>query len=160
MSVMQGRSSTAESSEQRALPMPCHTSSAGICFGPPMHTITSPPTTSTVTSALAPFTVERALFVFIGERLWLDFVNSDSGWRSADALRDFDGMMQWLEIASVVDAERASGMRRRAQQQPAGAAAALVDARRVRGALRALAERGPVSERIRAEGLAEINRVL
>jgi predicted RNA-binding Zn ribbon-like protein len=35
-----------------------------------------------------------------------------------------------------------------------------VDARRVRAALRALAERGPVSERVRTEGLAEINRVL
>ena len=60
----------------------------------------------------------------------------------------------------MLDAERAGGIRRRAQQQPAGAAAALVDARRVRAALRALAERGPLSERVRAEGLAEINRVL
>jgi len=125
-----------------------------------MHTITSPPTTTTVTSALAPYTLERPPYVFIGERLWLDFVNSDSGLRNADALRDFDGMMQWLEIASVVDAERASGMRRRAQQQPAGAAAALVDARRVRGALRVLSERGSLNDHVRLAALTEINRVL
>src|SRR5690349_20964830 len=40
------------------------------------------------------------------------------------------------------------------------AAAARVDARRVRAALRSLAERGPSSERVRTDGLAEINRVL
>ena len=56
--------------------------------------------------------------------------------------------------------ERAGGIRRRAQQQPAGAAAALIDARRVRAALRMLAERGPMSDRVRVDGLAEINRVL
>ena len=36
----------------------------------------------------------------------------------------------------------------------------LVDARRVRGALRSLAERGPTSDRVREDALAEINRVL
>jgi len=60
----------------------------------------------------------------------------------------------------VLDAERAAGMRRRAQQQPAGAGAALVDARRVRAALRALAERGMRQETVRRDALAEINRVL
>jgi predicted RNA-binding Zn ribbon-like protein len=87
-------------------------------------------------------------------------VNSEFGIRRFDALRDFDSMVRWLEAAAVLDAERASGIRRRAQQQPAGAAASLIDARRVRAALRALAERGPLSDRVRFDGLGEINRVL
>ena len=101
-------------------------------------------------------------FVFIGERLWLDFVNTDDVRRGArvDVLRDFDALVRWLEAARVLDAERASGISRRAHQQPAGAAAALVDARRVRAALRALAERGGLSEKTRADALVEINRVL
>jgi DNA polymerase-3 subunit delta' len=47
--------------------------------------------------------------------------------RRFDALRDFETLVRWLEAASVLDAERAGGIRRRAQQQPAGAAAALKD---------------------------------
>ena len=103
---------------------------------------------------------ERSPFAFVGERLWLDFVNCEYGLRRVDALRDFETFVRWLEVAGVLDLERASGIRRRAQQQPSGAAASVVDARRVRTALRALAERGPSSDRVRMEGLAEINRVL
>ncbi len=101
-------------------------------------------------------------FVFVGERLWLDFVNTDDLQRGVrvDVLRDFDALVQWLGAAGVLDGERASGIGRRAEQQPAGAAAALVDARRVRAALRALAERGSVVEKARADALTEINRVL
>lgn len=101
-------------------------------------------------------------FVFIGERLWLDYVNTDDVRRGVrvDVLRDFEWLVRWLDAAGVLDAERAAGIRRRAQQQPAGAAAALVDARRIRSALRALAERGQHSEQIRADALQEINRVL
>jgi predicted RNA-binding Zn ribbon-like protein len=101
-------------------------------------------------------------FVFIGERLWLDFVNTDDVRRGVriDVLRDFDALVHWLEVTRVLDAERAGGISRRAHQQPAGAAAALVDARRIRAALRSLAERGATSERIRADALSEINRVL
>ena len=110
--------------------------------------------------AQAHATSERSLLVFVGERLWLDFVNCEHGHRHFDSLHNFESMAHWLEAAAVLDAERGGGIRRRAQQQPAGAAAALVDARRVRTALRALAERGPMSERVRTEGLAEINRVL
>lgn len=80
-----------------------------------------------------------------------------------DALRDFETLMSWLEAASLVEGERALGMRRRAREQPSGAAAALVDARRIRGALRSLAERGAgtsAAEQVRAEALNEINRVL
>ncbi len=100
-------------------------------------------------------------FAFVGERLWLDFVNTDDIRRGSrvDALSDFEGMLAWMTAAAVLDAERAGGMRRRAQQQPAGASAALVDARRVRTALRHLAERGPVAA-VRADALGEINRVL
>ncbi|MEP6492547.1 MAG: CGNR zinc finger domain-containing protein [bacterium] len=122
-------------------------------------------TTSSDSPAVTAFvaqraTSERSPFVFVGERLWLDYVNCEHGMRRFDALRDFETMVRWLEAASVLDGERAGGIRRRAQQQPAGAAAALLDGRRVRAALRSLAERGPMSERIRTEGLAEINRVL
>jgi predicted RNA-binding Zn ribbon-like protein len=121
--------------------------------------------TLTDSSAITAFAPPRAIserspFVFVGERLWLDYVNCEHGMRRFDALRDFETMVRWLEAAAVLDAERAGGIRRRAQQQPAGAAAALVDGRRVRSALRSLAERGPMSERMRTEGLAEINRVL
>ena len=106
--------------------------------------------------------VTPTTFVFIGERLWLDFVNTDDLRRGVrvDVLRDFDALIQWLGAADVLDAERATGIARRAEQQPAGAAAALVDARRVRAALRALAERGAVQEKARADALTEINRVL
>src|SRR3954453_19211191 len=126
-----------------------------------MLTLTSPSDSAALTTfAPARVTSERSPFVFVGERLWLDFVNCEHGLRRFDALRDFETMVRWLETAAILDVERAGGIRRRAQQQPAGAAAALVDARRVRAALRSLAERGPLSERIRSEGLAEINRVL
>src|SRR3972149_1952924 len=47
----------------------------------------------------------------------------------------------------------------RGDNRPAGAPAALVAARRVRAALRALAERG-TSDKVQADALAEINRVL
>jgi predicted RNA-binding Zn ribbon-like protein len=125
--------------------------------------LTITPSDSAAISAYAPparALPERSPFVFVGERLWLDFVNCEQGIRRFDALRDFDAMVRWLEAASVLDAERSSGIRRRAQAQPAGAAAALVDARRVRSALRTLAERGPLSDRARGDGLLEINRVL
>jgi predicted RNA-binding Zn ribbon-like protein len=106
--------------------------------------------------------VTQTTFVFIGERLWLDFVNTDDLRRGVrvDVLRDFDALVQWLGAVGVLDTERASGIARRAEQQPAGAAAALVDARRVRAALKALAERGAVLEKARADALTEINRVL
>ena len=111
---------------------------------------------------LTPIAMPASAFVFVGERLWLDFVNTDDLRRGVriDVLRDFDTLVQWLGAARVLDAERASGINRRAEQQPAGAAAALVDARRVRAALRNLAERGAMQEKARADALAEINRVL
>lgn len=118
----------------------------------PLHAVLP---TSRSRAASSPFTL-------IGERLWLDFVNTDDVRRGSrvDLLRDFDALVRFLESVAILDHERAMGMRRRAQQQPAGAAAALVDARRMRAALRALAERGANSERIRWDALTEINRVL
>jgi predicted RNA-binding Zn ribbon-like protein len=100
-------------------------------------------------------------FVFVGERLWLDFINTDDVRRGTrvDVLRDFEQLIRWLEATSILDGERAGGIRRRAQQQPAGATASLADARRIRAALRALAERGAQAE-VRANALGEINRVL
>ncbi|MBX3173828.1 MAG: CGNR zinc finger domain-containing protein [Gemmatimonadaceae bacterium] len=103
-------------------------------------------------------------FTFLGGRLWLDFVNTDDallGLRR-DTIASFERFVVWLEGAQVVDSERAVTLQRRATEQPSGAAAALVEARRVRAALRALAERGrgPDGERARESALAEINRLL
>jgi predicted RNA-binding Zn ribbon-like protein len=98
-------------------------------------------------------------FRFVAERLWLDFVNTGHS-RGGELLPDFEQLIQWLEAAGELDVERALGLRRRAVQQPAGAAATLVDARRVRASLRYLAENGARSERVRLEALIEINRVL
>jgi predicted RNA-binding Zn ribbon-like protein len=102
----------------------------------------------------------RQMFAFVAERLWLDFVNSDTGARGTDALHDFGRFVGWLDAAQVLDAERAGTMQRRALQQPAGALAVLGDARRVRAVLRALAERGAHAPDVRVEALGEINRVL
>ncbi|HET7584434.1 MAG TPA: CGNR zinc finger domain-containing protein [Gemmatimonadaceae bacterium] len=106
--------------------------------------------------------VGEAPFAFVGERMWLDFVNTDDARLGArtDLLRDFGALVNWLVAAGALDAERAASMQRRAEQQPAGASAALADARRVRAALRALAERGARDEGARAHAVAEINRVL
>ncbi|MEP7343923.1 MAG: ABATE domain-containing protein [Gemmatimonadaceae bacterium] len=108
--------------------------------------------------------VSRAVgsFPFVAERLWLDYVNTDDVRRGGrvDLLRDFESLVRWMEASGVFDGERASLIRRRAHQQPAGAAAALVEARRVRSALRPLAERGASSEGVRNDVLTEINRVL
>ena len=123
---------------------------------PPLPTLEVVPTT-----ALAPRTATGATsFAFVAERLWLDFVNTEPAPRVHDALRDFEQYVRWLEQAGVVDGERAGSLRRRAVEQPAGAHAALLDARRVRTGLRALAERGATGERVRLDALAEINRVL
>ena len=126
-----------------------------------MLTTATPPSTAELTS-LPPLAARtaRAPFAFVGERLWLDFVNTDGGAHAADGVGDFDGLVAWLETAIALDVERAQMMRRRAIQQPSGATAALVDARRVRSALRGLAERGAVMPQVRLDALGEINRVL
>lgn len=107
----------------------------------------------------SPAQPRRVPFAFVAERLWLDFVNTDAGARGADALHDFSRFTEWLQAAQVLDAERASGMRRRSLQQPAGALAVLGDARRVRTVLRALADIGDAAH-ARLDALNEINRVL
>lgn len=101
-------------------------------------------------------------FAFIGERLWLDFVNTDATRTRvrSDALLSFDGLLRWLQLSGALDGERAMGMRRRAIEQPAGATAALIEARRMRATLRQLAERGSRVERVRGDALLELNRVL
>lgn len=110
----------------------------------------------------APRSATAEPFTFLGERLWLDFINTEDSRRGAryDAIQDFEALVRWLELAGLLDAERAAGLRRRAEQQPSGAAAALVEARRVRSALRTLAERGAASLPVRQTTLQEINRVL
>src|SRR5258708_6013930 len=116
---------------------------------------------------------------FVGQRLWLDFVNTDpatagatrsrsSGGRRADVLDDFGAFLGWLQAAGALEADRAAGILRRAEQQPAGARGAVADARRVRVALRALAERGgsgggsapALADRVRLDATGEINRIL
>lgn len=95
-------------------------------------------------------------------RLWIDFVNTDAvaQLRGGDLLRDFEALLSWTRQHGAIDDERAAGIRRRALLQPAAAAATLVEARRVRATLRALADKGALSERVRLEAVAEINRVL
>ena len=120
------------------------------------------PTAKDPVSALVIVPIEHRTFIFVGDRLWLDFVNTDDielGVRR-DALRDFSTMLEWLAAVGVIDHDRRVAIVRRAEQQPAGATAALLDARRVRSALRALAEHGGVSPDARTEAVAEINRVL
>lgn len=75
-------------------------------------------------------------------------------------MRSFESLLTWLSSRGAIDEERAAGIARRATLQPAAAAASLVDARRVRAALRALAERGATSQRIQDDAVVEINRVL
>src|SRR5258705_13530364 len=67
---------------------------------------------------------ERHPFAFVAERLWLDFVNTDTGARSTDPLHEFGRLVHWLEAAHVFDPGRTGAMQRRAAQQPAGARAA------------------------------------
>ncbi len=95
-------------------------------------------------------------------RLWLEFVNTDSATQlsRSDLLRDFEALVSWLAVGKAIDDELAAGIRRRALLQPAAATATLVDARRVRNALRALAERGTIVERVHDDAVTEINRVL
>jgi predicted RNA-binding Zn ribbon-like protein len=95
-------------------------------------------------------------------RLWLDFVNTDLSAQPprGDLVRSFEALLAWLSSRGAIDEERAGGIARRAKLQPAAAAASLVDARRVRAALRALAERGASSNRIQDDAVVEINRVL
>ena len=123
-------------------------------------TATTPQSTEITPTQSMVARATRPAFAFVAERLWLDFVNTDGGAHGADTVGEFDGLVAWLETAIALDIERAQMMRRRAVQQPSGATAALVDARRVRAALRNLAERGAVAPQVRVDALAEINRVL
>jgi hypothetical protein len=92
-------------------------------------------------------------------RLWLDFVNTDSAAQSVhgDLFRNLDALLSWLTEHAALDEERASGIRRRALLQPAAAAASVVDARRVRAALRMLAERGSTSPRVCDDAVARVD---
>ena len=93
-------------------------------------------------------------------RLWLEFINTDAPPDGLDALASFGAYVDWLERVGVLDGERGTTLQRRALLQPAGATAALLEARRMRSALRALAERGPAEDKPRAFALGELNRVL
>lgn len=90
----------------------------------------------------------------------MEFVNAESPPRQTDALASFDSYVAWLEAARLLDDERGLTLRRRALLQPAGATAALLEARRMRAALRALATRGAAAEQGHELALAELNRVL
>jgi predicted RNA-binding Zn ribbon-like protein len=102
--------------------------------------------------------------VFIAGRLWLDFVNTDDArlGQRVDVIASFSAFVDWLVAAQVVDAERAAVLRRRAVEQPSGAAAALVEAQRVRNVLRQLADgRRDARAALTLDQIVdEINRVL
>ena len=87
-------------------------------------------------------------------------MNTEPPAAAADALASFDAYVAWLEGAGLLDAERGDTVRRRSLLQPAGATAALLEARRMRAALRTLAEGTRGSEEDNALALAEVNRVL
>ena len=93
----------------------------------------------------------RARAPFTAGRLWLEFVNTDEAPRHAqpDALVSFDGYLAWLESVGLLDGTRRAALQRRAVEQPASATATLHEARRIRGALRPLAERGKNAADIR-----------
>jgi predicted RNA-binding Zn ribbon-like protein len=103
-------------------------------------------------------------FTFLGGRLWLDLVNTDDTRQDVrvDTIGEFDRFVAWLLTAGVIDADRAEALNRRAIEQPSGAAAALVEVRRLRAALRALAEKGkdPAGVAAREATLGELNRIL
>lgn len=105
----------------------------------------------------------RARVPFAAGRLWLDFVNTDEAPRhlQPDTFVSFDGYLAWLEGAGLLDSARRAALQRRAVEQPASATAALHEARRIRSALRPLAERGRhATERVTQAAVLEINRVL
>jgi len=93
-------------------------------------------------------------------RLWIEFINTEPPSAAADALTSFDNYVAWLERLQMLDEERGDTLRRRALLQPAGATAALLEARRMRAALRMLAERGRRADMDHSFALAELNRVL
>lgn len=101
---------------------------------------------------------------FVAGRLWLDFVNTDDARQGqrVDLIATFSAFVDWLAAAQVIDAERSVALRRRAVEQPSGAAAALVEAQRIRAVLRQLAEHGrePQGALHRERVVDEINRVL
>lgn len=101
---------------------------------------------------------------FVAGRLWLDFVNTDDArlGQRVDLLGTFSAFVDWLAAAQVIDAERSAALRRRAVEQPSGAAAALVEAQRIRTLLRQLAEHGRDARGAlqREHVVEEINRVL
>jgi predicted RNA-binding Zn ribbon-like protein len=95
-------------------------------------------------------------------RLWLEFVNTDAapGAPRGDFLRHFEALLRWLVEHQAVEADRAAGLARRALLQPAAASAAVLDARRIRSALRDLAEQGATDADVRHAAVGELNRVL
>lgn len=117
---------------------------------------------ATITSRLADPHDQPPSPAHSDSNLWLEFVNTDAAAQTkrGDLLRDFDSLVTWLHHIGMLDDERAAGIRRRALLQPAAAAATVVDARRVRAALRVLAERGGQSARVCDEAVIEVNRVL
>jgi predicted RNA-binding Zn ribbon-like protein len=92
--------------------------------------------------------------------LWLAFVNTEARSGQPDALASFDAYLRWLLDAEVLSQDRAGMLRRRAPLQPAGATAALLEARRVRAALALLTDPALPPARGRDVALAELNRVL
>jgi predicted RNA-binding Zn ribbon-like protein len=92
--------------------------------------------------------------------LWLAFVNTEARAGRGDALASFDAYVRWLQASGVLGDDRAAMLRRRAPLQPAGATAALLEARRMRAALALLTDHTLPPVRGRDVALAEVNRLL
>ncbi len=110
--------------------------------------------------------VESVLLrAFVGKRLWLDFVNSSQGVivarRTTDVLDSFTTYIAWLHDTKVMPADGVEVFLKRAESHPSSASTALNDARRVRNALKGLAESAVSNpHQTNEKAISEINRIL
>jgi predicted RNA-binding Zn ribbon-like protein len=103
----------------------------------------------------------------VAGRLCLDFANVVGGWPELAAPRDdrlteYSDLLAWAWRAGVLDASAAAQLWREAEARPAEAAAALERARRLRGAIHAVAwhfERRRPQRRLDLDVLADEVRV-
>ncbi|HKE13320.1 MAG TPA: ABATE domain-containing protein [Kofleriaceae bacterium] len=103
----------------------------------------------------------RGRFLFLARSACLDFVNTElmAGGRRVDLLAGFADLVDWLRAADLIDEREARAARRRWGASGAGRSA-LRRARRLRGELRAVAERVAAGRPVGARALRAINAVL
>jgi predicted RNA-binding Zn ribbon-like protein len=100
-------------------------------------------------------------FLLFANAACLDLVNTEiiSSGQRVDLLADFSDLVAWLEAAGLVDGREASDARARWDGTGEGRRA-LEEARRLRGLLRATAERAVAGRPIGRDAVAAINDVL